>query len=129
SGDVDRMIGDAAAAMAMLHNAATTAEAVLGRVKKTLNDSEGVGDKLSTTLDDFDKSAKGLVQMTARFDSMLQESRAGFRDFTQRGLAEATQLAIEARALVVELNRIAGQFERDPARFLLGDRREGYRPR
>jgi phospholipid/cholesterol/gamma-HCH transport system substrate-binding protein len=129
SGDFDRMIGDAGAAMAALNDAAASADATIGRVGKILNDKDGVGDKLAVTLDDFDKSAKSLAQMTGRLDGILQDSRGGFRDFSQRGLAEAAQLMVDARALVAELNRIAGQFERDPARFLLGDRREGYRPR
>jgi phospholipid/cholesterol/gamma-HCH transport system substrate-binding protein len=115
--------------MAALRDAATTAETMISTVGKRLNDKDGIDDKLVMTLDDFDKSAKGLTQLTARLDGMLQESRAGVRDFSQRGLGEAAQLVVDARTLVAELNRIAGQFERDPARFLLGDRREGYQPR
>ena len=34
----------------------------------------------------------------------------------------------DARSLVAELTRIADQLERDPARFVFGDRREGYKP-
>jgi phospholipid/cholesterol/gamma-HCH transport system substrate-binding protein len=38
-------------------------------------------------------------------------------------------LLTDSRALILELTRVADQLERDPARFLFGDRREGYRPR
>ena len=51
------------------------------------------------------------------------------RDFMQGGLAQAQQLITDSRQLIIELTRVADQLERDPTRFLFGDRREGYRPR
>jgi phospholipid/cholesterol/gamma-HCH transport system substrate-binding protein len=44
------------------------------------------------------------------------------------GLFELTQFLQEARLLVASLSRISKQLERDPARFLLGDRLQGYEP-
>ena len=56
---------------------------------------------------------------------MLQENRGAIHDFSQRGLGEAEKLIVDSRSLVAELNRIADQLDRDPARFLFGNRREG----
>jgi hypothetical protein len=35
-------------------------------------------------------------------------------------------MASEVRTLIATLTRISTQFERDPARFLFGDRQKGY---
>lgn len=129
SEDVDRIIVDAAGTIAELHGMAQNANAVLARVNGALNGKDGISDKITVTLDEFDRSAKALSQISGHLDGILQENRAAFRDFSQRGLGQAEQLIIEARALVTELNHIADQFDRDPARFLFGNRREGYQPR
>jgi phospholipid/cholesterol/gamma-HCH transport system substrate-binding protein len=77
----------------------------------------------------LNQSAKNLTALTAHLDSIVQENRGALRDFTQTGFGQAQQLLTDSRALILELTRVADQLERDPARFLFGDRREGYRPR
>jgi phospholipid/cholesterol/gamma-HCH transport system substrate-binding protein len=61
-------------------------------------------------------------------DGMVQEDRGPLKDFTQNGLQQFQQLAIDARGLVAELSRTVGTLDRDPSRLLYGDRREGYHP-
>jgi phospholipid/cholesterol/gamma-HCH transport system substrate-binding protein len=129
SQDIDHIIGDAAATMAELHTVALHADEALGRFSAAMNDKGGVADRLDTTLEEFDQSAKALNQISGHLDGILQENRAALHDFSQRGLSEAEKLIVDARGLVAELNRIADQLGRDPARFLFGDRREGYQPR
>jgi phospholipid/cholesterol/gamma-HCH transport system substrate-binding protein len=129
SGDVDRMIGDAATTLASLRDATQSASATLARFDKIITEKGGIADKLATTLDDFDRSAKNLTQVTGHLDGMLQDNRTALHDFTQRGLTDATQLVADARTFIAALNRIADQLDRDPARFLFGDRRDGYRPK
>jgi phospholipid/cholesterol/gamma-HCH transport system substrate-binding protein len=129
SQDIDRVIVDATATMAELRGMATHANSALDRFSDALNDKGGISDKLNTTLDEFSQSAKALGQISGHLDGMLQENRGAFHDFSQRGLSEAEKLIVDSRALVAELNRIADQLDRDPARFLFGNRREGYQPR
>jgi phospholipid/cholesterol/gamma-HCH transport system substrate-binding protein len=67
--------------------------------------------------------------MTGNLDAVIRDNRGALHDFGLRGLPQAEQLITDARALISELTRIADQLERDPARFIFGDRREGYTPR
>ena len=129
SQDIDHMIGDAAATMAALREASESANATITRLGKRLTDKDGILDRADAALDDLDRTTKAVQQMAGHLDATVQENRQALRDFTQRGLGDTTQLVAEARTLIVTLNRVAEQFERDPARFLLGDRREGYKPR
>ncbi len=129
SRDIDQIIVDTAATMKELRGVAVHADDALGRFSAALNDKGGISDKLSGTLAEFDQSAKALSQISGHLDGILQENRGALHDFSQRGLGEAEKLIVDARSLVAELNRIADQLDRDPARFLFGNRREGYQPR
>jgi hypothetical protein len=51
------------------------------------------------------------------------------RELTTNGTAQFNELLAEARRLVASLNRVSTGLERDPSRLLLGDRREGYKPK
>ena len=57
---------------------------------------------------------------------MIGENRDAIRDFTSTGAYELTQLFSELRFLVTALSRVTEQIERDPARFLFGDRGSGF---
>jgi phospholipid/cholesterol/gamma-HCH transport system substrate-binding protein len=61
-------------------------------------------------------------------NGLVQDNRASLKDFSQNGLQQYQQLAIDTRALVSELSRAIGSLERDPSSILYGDRRQGYRP-
>ncbi len=128
-GEIDRVMVDASSAMSEVRGAATEAKSLLSDFRVTLNGQDGIGERSSRTLQELNQSAKNLTQLTAHLDAFVQENRGAVRDFTQGGFSQAQQLITESRALVVELTRVADQLERDPARFLFGDRREGYRPR
>ena len=69
--------------------------------------------------EDFSKTAKTL-------DDVLHDNRVAIRDFTGTGLYELTQMITEVRLLAQNLNRISIEIERDPARFLFGDRQKGF---
>jgi phospholipid/cholesterol/gamma-HCH transport system substrate-binding protein len=58
----------------------------------------------------------------------VQENRVPLKNFTQNGLQQFQQLAVDMRSLVSELSRTVNTLDRDPARLIYGDRREGYRP-
>ena len=77
-------------------------------------------------MQDFGKTARDLSTVADELDATVAENREPLRDFSNSGLYELTQLMNELRALVASMTRISGQIERDPARFFLGDRREGF---
>jgi phospholipid/cholesterol/gamma-HCH transport system substrate-binding protein len=88
----------------------------------------GLKDQLFQTLDDADRLAKNLSDSNRQLQSVIQEARPGLRDFTQRTLARVGDLVIDAQRFIAGLSRLSSEIERDPARWLFGDRREGYRP-
>jgi paraquat-inducible protein B len=71
---------------------------------------------------------RGLValrRMSDQVNMSIAENRQGLRDFSDTGLYEFTGLAQDAQRLVDQLSRVAEELERNPARFLFGDRSRG----
>jgi phospholipid/cholesterol/gamma-HCH transport system substrate-binding protein len=128
-GQIDGILVEGAATMKELRKTLVTVNNLVDQVDRTLTAKGGVTDKLDSTLQGFDTAAKRLSDATTKIDQVVSEMRPGLRDFSQRGLSDATQLLADARQLVSGLTRLVAEIERDPARFLFGDRREGYRPR
>jgi len=100
--------------------------ASFGKLATDLDNSyttpDGVKDQLVGAL-------KGLTGAGRQIELALQENRPGIRNFSQRTLTDVDGLIGEARQFIAGLSRLATQIERDPSRFLFGDRREGYQPK
>jgi len=102
----------------------------------TVKDADGALNQFRTTMVTADDAlhdvkhtlsvADGTVQ---HLDQMLQENRAGIREFTSGGLGDLHRLISDARVLIQGLNRVSSELERDPSRFIWGERREGYKPK
>jgi phospholipid/cholesterol/gamma-HCH transport system substrate-binding protein len=82
--------------------------------------------QMQTAMRDFAKTARDLSSVADELDQTVTENREPLRDFSNSGLYELTQLMNELRTLVASMTRISTQIERDPARFFLGDRRQGF---
>jgi len=63
----------------------------------------------------------------ASIDTVVQQSARPIGDFTAQGLPQFVRFTQEARELIQRLDRIAGQLERDPARFFLGAQAPDFR--
>lgn len=72
------------------------------------------------------QTADRISAVAAQFDAVIAENRQPIHDFSTIGLYEMTQLMTEMRLLVASLSRVSAQIERDPARFLFGDRQRGF---
>ena len=87
---------------------------------------------LIANLNDMTKKLDQIADQTGatvrNINGMVQDNRAPLKDFSQNGLQQYQQLAIDTRALLSELSRAVNSLQRDPTRMLYGDRREGYRP-
>ena len=88
----------------------------------------GLKDELSQTLNDADKLAKNLGDTNRQLQQVLQENRPGLHEFTQSTLTQVSNLVSDMQRFIAGLSRFVSSVERDPARLLFGERREGYRP-
>jgi phospholipid/cholesterol/gamma-HCH transport system substrate-binding protein len=129
SRDIDQVIGEAGEMMHDLRQMAATANRLVDEFNRSVNAKDGITEKLTLTMGEFERAARALNQMTGELDGLIKENRGSIKDFSQHGLAQTQLLIADTRTLVTELTRIAEQLERDPARFLFGDRRQGYQPR
>ena len=78
-------------------------------------------------IDEWTVAAGAMRRTAGQVEQLIAENRQGLRDFTQYGLYEYTGLAQDAQRLVDQITRITEELERDPARFLFGDRAQGIR--
>jgi phospholipid/cholesterol/gamma-HCH transport system substrate-binding protein len=85
-----------------------------------------VGGDAGASMAALRRTADQITEVGAQLDQMIAENREPIRDFSTTGLYEMTQLMTEIRLLVASLSRVSAQIERDPARFLFGDRQKGY---
>jgi phospholipid/cholesterol/gamma-HCH transport system substrate-binding protein len=86
-------------------------------------------DAIGTLIDEWTVTGASMRRVADQVNATLAENREGLRDFTQNGLYEYTGLAQDAQRLVDQFTRLGEQIERDPARFLFGDRwRQGVQP-
>jgi phospholipid/cholesterol/gamma-HCH transport system substrate-binding protein len=88
---------------------------------------DGVGGDLVNTLDDLSSAAVNLGGAARQLDGMVEDLREPLSDFSGTGLYELTNLVGESRALVAALTRITKEVERDPAGFLIGGSRRGFK--
>ncbi|MGH6931054.1 MAG: MlaD family protein [Dongiaceae bacterium] len=94
-------------------------DALIGNAGGTMEDLRVAAKQVAST-------GQAISSAAVQIDALVAENRAPLNDFSTNGLYELTQAVTEIRILVSSLTRIASQIERDPARFLFGDRREGF---
>ncbi|HKM71377.1 MAG TPA: MlaD family protein [Stellaceae bacterium] len=103
-------------------------KSLFGNIDQSYTDKGGLKDQLSQTLNDADRLAKNLNDTGRQLQQMIQENRPGIRNFTQETLTQVGDLVSDLQRFVAGVSRFASEIERDPARLLFGERREGYRP-
>jgi phospholipid/cholesterol/gamma-HCH transport system substrate-binding protein len=122
SDDLDHTLTDVAAATHSLSGASASLDDMLAKVDRDI-------DKIDPILATANDAIKKADHMVGNLDSVIEAGKPQLRDFTTTGVAQATQLLSEARTLVASLSRVSAQLERDPTRFIFGDRRQGYNPK
>lgn len=116
----------------LAHNANAATEAaskLLTSIESSYIGPNGIGSRLSTAINDFDKVARNLADTNKQLQVTLADVQPGLRSFSQRTLTDVGNLVAETRQLVASANRVVTTVERDPMSLLFGDRREGYKPR
>jgi len=151
SGEIGALIVDAGATMENVRKATANLEVLAGnlnkdagqlvtRVDTTLASIDGMATGITRSVEDTTVDARALIgdlrgtaqslrKTSDEVHAMIAENREPLSDFTATGLTEFTGLLIEMRDLVVALNRVTTELQRDPARFLFGDRQQGYEVR
>jgi len=151
SADIGALIVNAGATMenvrkttasleALAANLNLNADRLVTRVDTTLVSIDGMANGIARAVEDSAVDARALIgdlrdtaqsmrKASDEVHALIAESREPLSDFTATGLTEFTGLLIEMRDLVVALNRVTTELQRDPARFLFGDRQQGYEVR
>jgi phospholipid/cholesterol/gamma-HCH transport system substrate-binding protein len=119
AGDVDSAVGDAAASMRELRGTMIDLHQLIAK-----------GGEGRDMLSSIDSASRKLDHLVEHLDTLVQENRQPLREFGQNGLNQMSQLLMESRTVIANLNRITDEIQRDPTRFFFGgDRRQGYQPR
>ncbi len=151
SADIGALIVNAGATMenvrkttasleALAANLNVNADRLVTRVDTTLVSIDGMANGIARAVEDSAGDARALIgdlrdtaqsmrKTSDEVHALIAENREPLSDFTATGLTEFTGLLIEMRDLVVALNRVTTELQRDPARFLFGDRQQGYEVR
>lgn len=117
------LLDDAAATMSNLRAASDELEPLVASLNREVTLT---AEDARTLIANLDVTARRLAGASTQIEDMIAENRQPIRDFTTTGLYELTNMLIEARELIVSLNRVSTEVERDPARFLFGDQQQGY---
>jgi phospholipid/cholesterol/gamma-HCH transport system substrate-binding protein len=75
---------------------------------------------LSQGISGLYEAERKIGDLAAAAEALLSENRRGIRDFTEGGLYDIRNLAVDAQAAVEQFRRVMEEMERDPARFFLG---------
>ena len=151
SGDIGDLIQNASATMENVRRATTNLEALaenlnqsstqlVARADTTMASIDGMATGITRAIEDSVEDAQALIsdlrgtaqslsKTSDEVHALIAENREPLSDFTATGLTEFTGLLIEMRDLVVALNRVTTELQRDPARFFFGDRQQGYEVR
>jgi phospholipid/cholesterol/gamma-HCH transport system substrate-binding protein len=109
--------------------AATDLDRTLADLRGAIGKYSTVGDHADQVLQTANDAVKKLDQLSTSLNGVVSDTRPQVRDFANVGLPQLTQLLSEIRTLVASLTKVSNELERDPQRFLFGDRREGFNPR
>jgi paraquat-inducible protein B len=134
--DIRKIVADVAATAEAIKNQTPALGKILantqdasGEVRRAAATLEQIlqsnSDAIAALIDEWTVTAGSVRRMADQINMAIAENRPGLRDFTQTGLYEYTGLAQDAQRLVDQINRVAEELERDPARFFFGDRTQG----
>lgn len=90
--------------------------------EKTLNND------VSKLLADASGTVRSIGGVAGEMQTILKDNKASINSFGDKGLREFASFVVEARQLVVTMDRVAQRLESDPARFFLGTSASEYKP-
>jgi phospholipid/cholesterol/gamma-HCH transport system substrate-binding protein len=126
SGDIDKLIGEAAETVAALRRTAQSMDRMSEEISKQ---ATPLGSDARRTLTEFRQAAHSMAATADSVRAVVDENRRPLKDFSANGLYELSEFLTEARVLVANFNQLIQQIQRDPARFFFGDTQKGYEPK
>jgi len=120
--DIAKILDEGARVMEELRLVTSRANTMLANIE---GDVSGVAKDTRVVLGSVKQAVASLAVAADGFAKLLTENSDSLTNFSQTGLYEFSQLMAEARVLVSALSRLVEQIERDPARFLFGDKQQG----
>jgi phospholipid/cholesterol/gamma-HCH transport system substrate-binding protein len=113
----------------LLHDSSTLVASLDGLASQLGKDAHNLAGRSEQTAAALGDTAKSVSRMADEFRRIATDNQTALHDFGQTGLYEMTQLMSDARVLVNTLTRLAEQIERDPTRFLFGEKQRGVEAR
>ncbi len=120
--DIAKMLEEGAQVMEELRKVTGRANTMLANIE---GDVSSVAKDIRAALVSVKQAVGSLAVASEEFAKLMTNNSDSLSDFSQTGLYEFSQLMAEARVLVASLSRLVEQVERDPARFLFGDKQQG----
>jgi phospholipid/cholesterol/gamma-HCH transport system substrate-binding protein len=130
---VDRTVADAgrlvADARGAIERISSQTQSLIGDARAIANDVRPLTPEAQGAMGDLRRTLGGFGRVAEELERLVATARPGLEDFGQQGVYDLQQFMIEGRTLMVTLNRVLSNFERDPARFLFGDHTRGVEAR
>ncbi|MCK4867572.1 MAG: MCE family protein [Alphaproteobacteria bacterium] len=120
--DIAKMLDEGARTMEELRKVTSRANTMLANIE---GDVGAVAKDTRAVLGGVKQAVASLAVASDEFAKIMTENSDSISNFSQTGLYEFSQLMSEARVLVASLGRLVEDIERDPARFLFGDKQQG----
>jgi phospholipid/cholesterol/gamma-HCH transport system substrate-binding protein len=103
---------------------AENADATLSSYKALADRAEGVlaanEEGINKAITGLDEMRRNVSALAVQATKLVEENRKDINEFTNTGLVELTNLAVDAQAAAEQIRRVMEEMERDPARFFLG---------
>jgi phospholipid/cholesterol/gamma-HCH transport system substrate-binding protein len=115
AGNVDTIVANVTALSRSLNDSATKVEAILARVDGVVANADNDGMFAEIT-----EAAKSVRALANQLNASTTGIAAGLNNFTSRGLAEYSTLAVEARATLQRLDRVVRNLEANPQSLVFG---------
>jgi phospholipid/cholesterol/gamma-HCH transport system substrate-binding protein len=105
-----------------------TLNTLLTHADRGFSGPNGLSADAAKTLADYGRLARDLGDTNRQLQQVIKENRPALRNFSQHTLMQVDALLTQTQQFVAGLSRLSGEIERNPAGFLFGGRRGGYRP-
>jgi phospholipid/cholesterol/gamma-HCH transport system substrate-binding protein len=94
-----------------------------------IHQAGGVMTHANAVVADVDTAIHDADTLVVNANGTVGDIRPGVRDFSQRGLNGLEDLINNTNAVVIKIGRVVDELERNPQRFLFGDKNQGYQPK
>jgi phospholipid/cholesterol/gamma-HCH transport system substrate-binding protein len=127
--EIATIIDNAAIASIVLRRNMEKLDGMVDRVDSILVEADTLlKDDVRTTLEMTSASAEELRDVMAELDDIIKDNRPAIDAFAQEGLGATVGVIAQANRVLATTEAILQEFDRDPARFLLGENRPEARP-